>query len=464
MRMIRLARPAALLAAATLALSSCAGTAATPSSSETPTTAPTTAATEAASAAETAAPTPTEAPSVDTTPVTLTVWDYYGKDTTPFTPDAIAAFQKLYPWITVDRQDLDWDTFIQKFNTAVSSGQGPDVATLDMTWIPTLASNDALADLKTLSGGSLNGKQFADVYAPGPLQAMTYNDKYVTAMSDFDAYVLYYRADLLDAAGIAVPKTWDDLRAAAKAIAKDTNHDGKIDKYMYAVRPNTFHFSQFLFQNGGSLLNSDNTKAAFNGPEGVEALDFNKSLLSDGSGLYWSDAAGDLPPALVDQRVAMFSDGPYYMGLMKSGVPGQSGKWRVAIAPYSKQPGSYLGGTGLSIPASSTHQDAAWKFISYFLQPEQQSLVYSVAGAMPATTAALQSGDLTKPDPYFGGQVPSAVFLDTLKIATHFPYVGAWSDIDTAISENLDAALLGKATSQKALDDAAAAANAALSK
>ena len=464
--MSRLTRPVILLAAAVLAAGAC-GSAATQSPTSTVTSASGGPATATATATAAAVATPAAATpeaSVDTTPVTLTVWDYYGKDTTPFTPDAIAAFQKEYPWITVDRQDLDWDTFIQKFNTAVASGQGPDVATLDMTWIPTLASNDVLADMKTLGGGLMNGKAIADQYAAGPLEAMTYGDKYVTAMSDFDAYVLYYRADLLEAAGMAVPKTWDELRAAAKAIAKDTNGDGKADKYRYAVRPNTFHFSQFLFQNGGSLLSPDNTKAAFNGPEGVSALEFNQSLVADGSGLYWSDADGDLPPAIADERVAMFSDGPYYMGLLKSGVPDQAGKWRVAIAPYSKQPGSYLGGTGLSIPASSTHQAAAWKFIEFFLRPEQQALVYTVAGAMPATTAALQGPDLTKPDPYFGGQIPSVEFLETLKTSTHFPYVSAWSDIDTAIGENLDAALVGKVTAQKALDDAAAAADAALAK
>jgi multiple sugar transport system substrate-binding protein len=417
-----------------------------------------------AAPAESAAATQAPSASMDTTPVTLTVWDYYGKEVTPFTPDAIAAFQSEYPWITVDRQDLDWDTFIDKFNTAVASGQGPDVATLDMTWIPTLASNEVLADLKPLSGGMLNGRPIADQYAPGPLEAMTYGDAYITAMNDFDAYALYYRSDLFDAKGIAVPKTWDELRAAAKKIAEDTNGDGKTDTYMYAVRPNTFHFSQFLFQNGGSLLTSDNTKAAFNSPEGVAALEFQKGLIDDGSGLYWSDADGDLPPVLVDERVAMFSDGPYYMGLMKSGVPDQAGKWKVAIAPYAKQPGSYLGGTGLSVPASSAHPDAAWKFIEFFLRPEQQERVFTVTGALPATTAALESPALTGADPYFGGQVPSTVFLEALKTATHFPYVDAWSDIDTIIGENLDAALVGTKDAQAALDAAAAAADALLAK
>jgi ABC-type glycerol-3-phosphate transport system substrate-binding protein len=466
--MMRMMRPAtALIAiAAAIALAGCSGTA-SPAPTTGGTSAPSAEASQAPAesvAASAAASEVAPSASVDTTPVTLVVWDYYGKEVTPFTPDAIAAFQKEYPWITVDRQDLDWETYLQKFDVAVSSGQGPDVATLDMTWIPTLASNDVLLDLKALSGGSMNGKPIADQYAPGPLEAMTYNGRYVTMMNDFDAYALYYRADLFEKKGIAVPTTWDELRAAAKKLAEDTNGDGKPDTYLYAVRPNTFHFSQFLFQNGGSLLNADDTKAAFNGPEGVGAVEFQKSLIDDGTGLYWSDADGDLPPAIADGRVAMFSDGPYYMGLMKSGVPDQSGDWKVAIAPYAKQPGSYLGGTGLSIPASSQHQDAAWKFIEFFLRPEQQVRVFTVAGAAPATTAALQSPELTQPDPYFGGQAPFAVFLETMGTATHFPYVGAWSQIDTVINESLDSALQGKADVQTALNDAAAAADAELAK
>ena len=102
----------------------------------------------------------------------------------------------------------------------------------------------------------------------------------------------------------------------------------------------------------------------------------------------------------------MFQDGPYYMGLLKTGVPEQSGKWAVATAPYSKQPGSYLGGTGLGIPVQAAHKEAAWQLIQYLLRPENAVGVFTYAGAAPATTAALQSPELTKPDPYFGGQAP----------------------------------------------------------
>ncbi len=188
------------------------------------------------------------------------------------------------------------------------------------------------------------------------------------------------------------------------------------------------------------------------------------NLASDGTGLYWSDADGDLPPAIVDGRVAMFSDGPYYMGLLKSGVPDQAGDWKVAIHPYSKQPGTYLGGTGLSIPVTSQHQQAAWLLAQFMLRPEQQTRVFTVTGAAPATLAALNSPELSQPDDYFGGQKPFGVFLDAMSTATHFPYVAQWSNIDGLIGENLDAALTGTSDAKTALDAAAAAVNDELAK
>jgi multiple sugar transport system substrate-binding protein len=426
--MIRWTRPAVALAAAALVVSACGG-AATPAPA-------------------------TPAASLDTTPVTITVWDYYG-EATPVKP-ALDGFQTEYPWITVKYEALDWDSMNEKFAVGVAAGAAPDVATLDMTWIPTLASNGVLEDLSALSGGLLNGAPIVDQYNPGADEAMQYDGTYVTMLFDFDAYALYYRSDLFEQKGIAVPTTWDEMRAAAKQLAEDTNGDGKQDTYLYQVWPDTFHYSQFLFQNGGSILTEDKTAAAFNSAEGVEALEFNTSFLDDGSGIYWGPDQGDQMAGFKDGTLAMFNNGPYMMGVLKSGAPEMSGKWKVAAAPFSKQPGSYLGGTGLGIPVAASHKDAAWLFVQYMLRPEQQVGVFTYAGAAPATTAALESPELTKPDPYFGGDAPFGIFLETMKTATHFPYVASWAEIQTpTLDDAVAGALLGQSTAQAALDAAA---------
>ena len=450
--MSRWTQPAVALAAVALVVSACGGAASPAPATQAPVTAP-----PASGAVE------SPAASLDTTPVTITVWDYYG-EATPIKP-AIEGFQKEYPWITVKYEALDWDSMNEKFAVGVAAGAAPDVATLDMTWIPTLASNGVLEDLSTVSGGMLNGAPIAEQYNAGADEAMRYDGAYVTMLFDFDAYALYYRADLFEKKGIAVPKSWDELRAAAKTLAEDTNGDGKPDKSLYQVWPDTFHYSQFLFQNGGAILTEDLAAAAFNSQEGVSALEFNTSFIDDGSGIYWGPDQGDQMAGFKDGTLAMFQNGPYMMGVLKSGAPEMAGMWKVATAPFSKQPGSYLGGTGLGIPVAAAHKDAAWLFVSYMLRPEQQIGVYTYAGAAPATNAALDSPELTKADPYFGGEAPFEIFLDAMKTATHFPYVQSWAEIQTPTMDDAVAAtLLGQGSAKDALDAAAEETNALLKK
>jgi len=387
-------------------------------------------------------------------PVTITVWDYYGK-ATPIKP-AIDGFEQEYPWITVKYEAIDWDTALEKFTVVVSGGNPPDAATMDMTWIPTFASNGLFADLTEISGGQLNGEPIEDAYTPGALEAMTFDGQYVTAMFDFDAYALYYRADQFKKKGIEVPTNWDELRDAAAKLAEDSDGDGKNDKFLYEISAgDCFHWCQFLFQNGGSILTEDLSAAAFNDQAGVDAMEMYKTLLDDGNAIYWTDAEGDPMGGVKDERVGMFQDGPYWMGLLKDGAPELEGKWSVAPSPYSAQPGSYLGGTGLSIPVNAEHPQEAWLFIEYMTRLEQQIGVFTYAGAAPATTAALESPELTEPDPYFGDEAPFPVFLETMSTATHFPYVKQWNEIDTIISEMVDAVMLGEQSPQEALDEAA---------
>ena len=159
----------------------------------------------------------------------------------------------------------------------------------------------------------------------------------------------------------------------------------------------------------------------------------------------------------------MFLDGPYFMGIMKSSAPEQKGDWKVAPAPYSTQPGSYLGGTGLSIPVNAPHPQEAWLFVQYMLRLPQQIGVYTLAGAAPATSAALDSPQLTKPDPYFGDEAPFPIFKETMATATHFPYVEQWDTVDRDIGNMVQSVLLGQSPAEQALDEGAAAVNDELS-
>jgi multiple sugar transport system substrate-binding protein len=402
------------------------------------------------------------APGESQEPVTITVWDYYGT-ATPIAP-AIEGFEQEYPWITVAHEEIAWDVALEQYTVVVSGGNPPDLSTIDMTWVPTFGANGLFADLKDVSGGELNGAPIEEQYTEGALEAMTLDDAYVTMLFDFDAYALYYRADQFESKGIAVPETWDELLAAADQLAEDTDGDGTKDTFLYGIASaDCFHWCQFLFQAGGSILNEDETEAAFNSQAGLDAFQMYLDLQESG-GVYWTpDRGDDFIPGIADETIGMFQDGPYYMGLLKDAVPDQEGMWQVALSPQQAEPGSYLGGTGLSIPVNAEHPEEAWLFIEYMLRLEQQVGVFEYAGAAPATSEALAAPELNEPDPYFGGQAPFPIFLDTMATATHFPYVEQWNQIDTIIGEMIDAVMVGGTPPQEALDAAAAEVNQELS-
>ncbi len=395
------------------------------------------------------------APAASNEKVTITVWDYYG-EATPVKP-LIEGFQKENPNITVQYEALDWDTTLEKLNVVLTGGTPPDVVTTDMTWLPKFAALGAFTDLKTLSGGKLNGTAWDQAYTPGALEAITFNNQIVAALYDFDVYALYYRADLFEQKGLKVPTTWAELADVSQKLAEG-------DKYMYQWLPETFHGSQWIYENGGDLLSADNKTVVFNSPEAIEGIQIYADLLTNKSAIYWGEDQGERIQGIKDGRIAMFSDGPYNMGIMKSAAPEMSGMWKVAVHPYGKQPGSYLGGTGLVIPAQSKQKEAAWKFIEYAMRVENQIGVYTYAGAAPALTAALESPEVNAPDPYFGGQKTFDVFLEAMKTAKHFPYVRQWNDIDVAFSTAMEEVGLGQKSVKDALDEGAAEATAALNK
>ena len=401
-----------------------------------------------------ATPAPTSAPGAPAGEVTtIKFWDYYGS-ATPFTPEMIAAFEAENPGLKVQYEALNWDTMFQKLSVALTTNTAPDVATVDMTWVPTWASLGGFTELDTISGGTLNGVPFGQAFTAGALEAMTYQGKVVTVLEDFDVYCLYYRVDLFEAKGLKAPTTWDELVEVGQKLAEDTNGDGTPDKYLYGYFPETFRWSQFLYENGGTLLNDDNTKAVLNSPEGLESLQFFTDMASKYK--FALDLSGEEFIQLVkDGTVAMFSDGPYQMGTLKSGAPEMAKMWMVAPHPYKVNPGSYLGGTGLVIPVGAANKEAAWKFIQFATRLENAIGVYKNAGAAPGLKAALESPGVSVPDPYFRDQVTLPIFLKATETAHHFPYVRQWNEIAAAIDEAVAAAVLGEKTPQQALDDAA---------
>src|SRR3546814_14631607 len=92
---------------------------------------------------------------------------------------------------------------------------------------------------------------------------------------------LIYRKDLLAAAGIAVPATWDDFHAAARALhAPDRDQYGTVLALFPDGHNSCYDFCIHIWSRGGQQCTADG-RPAFTSPQAHPALDFLRMLAAD---------------------------------------------------------------------------------------------------------------------------------------------------------------------------------------
>ncbi|MBO9394042.1 extracellular solute-binding protein [Caldilinea sp.] len=89
---------------------------------------------------------------------------------------------------------------------------------------------------------------------------------------------LMYRSDLFEKYNLAVPTTYDEVIAACEVLKEEPSIDLPFTMNLHAGWAWEIEFFHFLHALGGKYLNADNTPA-FNGPEGVAALEKMKEVV-----------------------------------------------------------------------------------------------------------------------------------------------------------------------------------------
>jgi len=92
--------------------------------------------------------------------------------------------------------------------------------------------------------------------------------------------LLFYRADLLEEAGVTPPETWEDMVEAAKKIQDSSDAAGIALPYGKLNGQNLMVWMNLLWGNGGDLFDADG-KPVFNSDAGVKATETYVSYLAE---------------------------------------------------------------------------------------------------------------------------------------------------------------------------------------
>ena len=217
----------------------------------------------------------------DQAPVTLTFWHRDGNTTSnPMFEVIIKDFEEKYPWITVEYTGLAADSYMTKYNTAIVTGETPDVCTISNKDLNTLVAQDALLDLEE----SFNQWEEKDQMLPEILDSARF------LSGDGNLYMLgygmtqetsWYNKKWHEEHGIEPAQTIDQLVEYSKKYA-----DKSKGEYYFTLRGgagSAENLFMFLMSYAGvtSLFQEDGTCNLSN-PKIAEGLDVYANLYKDG--------------------------------------------------------------------------------------------------------------------------------------------------------------------------------------
>ncbi len=131
--------------------------------------------------------------------------------------DLVPEFERENPGIRVVVQQIPWTAAHEKLLTGFVGGSPPDLAQLGNTWIPEFAAIGALEPLDARVAASkalAPADYYEGIWKTNGFGGATYGIPWYV-----DTRVLFYRKDLLKAAGYAaMPRTWSGWREAMRRI------------------------------------------------------------------------------------------------------------------------------------------------------------------------------------------------------------------------------------------------------
>ena len=233
-----------------------------------------------------------------------------------------------------------------------------------------LAIRGVLADLRQFEGFEETAGQFA----PGALLTNVYEDGVYALPETQDFFVLYYRKDLLEALGIQIPDTWEEVLGILPVLQRYG-----MNFYIPLASSSSFKtFSAttpFFLQYGGAIYEEDGMTVAVNNENGLAAMKFMTDLFTiyglptEVADFYQSFRNGTIPIG-----VAPFST---YLKL-EAAAAELAGKWDIAVMPGMRNADGVVerwatgGGTTGAIFSKSEKQEATWEFFKWWLSAETQ--------------------------------------------------------------------------------------------
>lgn len=379
------------------------------------------------------------------TPVTINFWHHYSAQSAEnetLMNDLIPKFESENPGIKVNAVSHEWAELHDKILVSASSQSLPDVARLDIAWLPEF---EQMGVLVALDQEMPDFAEVAGALLDSALSTANIGGSYYALPLNTNSKILFYNTAMLEAAGVEVPTTMDEWVEAVRKLS-GTNANGQQIWGWNEPALSGWNICPFIWSFGGSLTNEEQTVATgyINSPETVKAVETFAMLVQEGALTGFN--SGDIPmtDGFGTGRYAMMLEGPWKTAELAGAYPDVA--YGTAYMPAGEGGSiSVLGGEDIAM-FNTANREAAWKFMQ-FMTGEYAQTAMARCGQIPVNKAALESDTVKNAD--------YAPFIQAIETAKARPTVAAWSEMDNELTNAMTAVVNGEKTAQEAMDELA---------
>lgn len=385
--------------------------------------------------------------------VTITWWTGQESDANELLQGLADEYTDEHPNVTI-KLSAGADTtddLLQKLQAGFASGDFPDISYAYGSWASVLGKSGRTLDITPQVNEPDSGWE---EFPEAARATATVDDQVIGLPAVVDNLGILYNTALFDEAGVAYPTedwTWDDFRAAAKALTDESKNQFGTAYPTDGGEDTVWRFWPQLWQNGGDVLDEDG-QPAFNSQAGVDALEYWRQLAVEDKSVYLDQTDQKFEPAFYGGHLGMIVSGPWVLYELKA----HDTPYGVSQLPQTD--GSHQTISGPDLWTLFDHGDeqqaaAAYDFIDWLTQPAQDVRWNLEYGNLPLRASAAETPEFRQ---YVADYPGADVFFENLQNATTpRPTVVGYTALSRAVGTAISDVLRGEADPQEALDQAA---------
>lgn len=289
--------------------------------------------------------------------------------------------------ITVNLEVIGWNDLQTRIQTAVTSGDAPDVVNIGNTWAVSLQATGAFLELDDEAMTAVGG---ADKFVATALETCGAAETVPTSLPLYGlAYGLYYNRRMFSDAGLEPPRTWEEMVEAAKRLTSAANGVYGLSLAAGSYTENAHYAFINAAQNGSDLFD-DQGSPTFTGQGVVDGILRYLDLMQTDKVVNTSNAQYDNGT----DSVADFANGKAAMIINQNNADttiAANGMTSDAfgVVPYpapkaaTSDVASHVAGINISVFASTKNRDGALQLVKFLTEPAQQATLGSAFTTLP---------------------------------------------------------------------------------